>query len=110
MNFGNLGGQGNVIPDEIRAVLDEHFGTVAAWRRDFVATAQSLAGGSGWAMHVRARVSHVGCNVTRTLRDRGFDARYIRGGISAWYAGEGRARCGPRSRNRASRRPGVRMR
>src|SRR5262249_27921903 len=29
---------------------------------------------------------HVGCNVTRTLRERGFDARYIRGGVSAWYA------------------------
>ena len=29
---------------------------------------------------------HVGCNVTRTLRERGFDARYVRGGVSAWYA------------------------
>ncbi len=29
---------------------------------------------------------HVGCNVTRALRERGFDARYIRGGVSAWYA------------------------
>ena len=29
---------------------------------------------------------HVGCNVTKALRDRGFDARYIRGGVSAWYA------------------------
>ncbi|TMB71985.1 MAG: hypothetical protein E6J52_13040 [Chloroflexi bacterium] len=29
---------------------------------------------------------HVGCSVTKTLRERGFDARYIRGGISAWYA------------------------
>ena len=35
---------------------------------------------------------HVGCNVTRTLRERGFDARYVRGGVSAWYAtGGGRA-------------------
>jgi Fe-Mn family superoxide dismutase len=32
---------------------------------------------------------HVGCNVTRTLRERGFDARYIRGGVSAWYAAGG---------------------
>jgi len=31
----------------------------------------------------------VGCNVTKTLIERGFDARYIRGGVSAWYATEG---------------------
>jgi Fe-Mn family superoxide dismutase len=29
---------------------------------------------------------HVGCSVTRALRERGLDARYIRGGVSAWYA------------------------
>ena len=35
---------------------------------------------------------HVGCNITRTLRERGFGARYVRGGVSAWYAaGGGRA-------------------
>jgi Fe-Mn family superoxide dismutase len=32
---------------------------------------------------------HVGCNVARALRERGFDARYVRGGVSAWYAGGG---------------------
>ena len=32
---------------------------------------------------------HVGCNVAKTLRERGFDARYIRGGVSAWYAAGG---------------------
>jgi Fe-Mn family superoxide dismutase len=32
---------------------------------------------------------HVGCNVTRVLRERGFDARFIRGGVSAWYAAGG---------------------
>ena len=32
---------------------------------------------------------HVGCNVTRALRERGFDARFIRGGVSAWYAAGG---------------------
>jgi Fe-Mn family superoxide dismutase len=31
----------------------------------------------------------VGRNVTRTLIERGFDARFIRGGISAWYAAGG---------------------
>jgi len=48
--FGNLGGEGNKIPEDIRATLEEHFGTVAAWRREFVGLAQSLAGGSGWVV------------------------------------------------------------
>src|SRR5262249_21315920 len=48
--FGNLGGEGNKIPTEIRAILDEHFGSVGAWRREFVGTAQSLAGGPGWVL------------------------------------------------------------
>jgi Fe-Mn family superoxide dismutase len=28
----------------------------------------------------------VGCNVTKTLIERGFDARFVRGGLAAWYA------------------------
>jgi Fe-Mn family superoxide dismutase len=31
----------------------------------------------------------VGRSVTTTLRERGFDARYIRGGLSAWYGAGG---------------------
>jgi Fe-Mn family superoxide dismutase len=31
----------------------------------------------------------VGRNVTRTLNERGFDARYLRGGLAAWYASGG---------------------
>ncbi len=53
--FGNLGGQGNVIPDDVQSLLAEQFGTAMAWRRDFVATAQSLAGGSGWAVLAYSR-------------------------------------------------------
>ena len=233
--FGNLGGEGNKIPEQVGSALEEHFGTVAAWRREFVGAAQSLADGSGWVLltysrrqkrlwnqiasdHSQAAVDaapvlaldmyehayhldfganatayidafmrnvnwaavverlaavradrslpqedpsdrslpslsieelaaqlakgepvqvldarprhhisrtvdlmagaiwrdpdrveewigelspgqpiavycaygfHVGCNVTRTLRERGFDARYIRGGVSAWYAAGG---------------------
>ena len=34
---------------------------------------------------------HVGCGVTAALRERGFDARYVLGGLSAWY-GMGGAR------------------
>ena len=35
----------------------------------------------------------VGRNVTKTLIERGFDARYIRGGVSAWYAAGGARSC-----------------
>jgi superoxide dismutase, Fe-Mn family len=53
--FGNLGGEGNKIPDSIRLILEQHFGSAAAWRRDFVASAQSLAGGSGWVLLTYSR-------------------------------------------------------
>ena len=53
--FGNLGGEGNKIPDQVRAILEEHFGSVAVWRRDFVGAAQSLAGGSGWVLLTYSR-------------------------------------------------------
>src|SRR5262245_58935665 len=46
--FGNLGGEGNKIPDPVAAALEEHFGSVWAWRREFVRAGQSLADGSGW--------------------------------------------------------------
>jgi Fe-Mn family superoxide dismutase len=65
--FGNLGGEGHKVPDQVGALLEEHFGSATAWRRDF----------------------HVGCNITRALRERGYDARFIRGGVSAWYAAGG---------------------
>ena len=32
---------------------------------------------------------HIGCEVTAALRERGFDAKYIRGGLAAWYAAGG---------------------
>src|SRR6185503_15671228 len=51
----NLGGEGNKIPDDVRSILEDHFGTVAAWRQEFVAAAQSLAGGSGWVMLTYSR-------------------------------------------------------
>jgi Fe-Mn family superoxide dismutase len=47
---------------------------------------------------------HVGCSVTAALRERGFDARFIRGGLSAWY-GIGGARGRPLSDEQG--RPGM---
>jgi Fe-Mn family superoxide dismutase len=40
----------------------------------------------------------VGRNVTRTLIERGFDARFVRGGISAWYAAGGARALKPTTR------------
>jgi superoxide dismutase, Fe-Mn family len=48
--FGNLGGEGNKIPTPVGTLLEEHFGSLAAWRREFVGVAQALAGGSGWVL------------------------------------------------------------
>jgi superoxide dismutase, Fe-Mn family len=31
----------------------------------------------------------VGCNVATALRQHGFDARYVRGGLAAWCGAEG---------------------
>jgi superoxide dismutase, Fe-Mn family len=53
--FGNLGGQGNQVPDEVREVLEEHFGSLGAWRREFVGAAQSLGRGSGWVLLTYSR-------------------------------------------------------
>jgi Fe-Mn family superoxide dismutase len=53
--FGNLGGHGSEIAAEARRALEEHFGSVAAWQREFVAAAKSLAGGSGWALLTYSR-------------------------------------------------------
>jgi Fe-Mn family superoxide dismutase len=47
--FGNLGGDGK-IPDAARTMLEAHFGSVTAWRREFVRAAHAIAGGSGWVL------------------------------------------------------------
>jgi Fe-Mn family superoxide dismutase len=47
--FANLGGSG--APDGTFATLAKAaYGSVEAWEQDFRATAQSLAGGSGWVV------------------------------------------------------------
>jgi superoxide dismutase, Fe-Mn family len=58
--FGSLGGDGAVlftgsgagtqIEQPVSAALEQQFGSVAAWRREFVALAQALSGGSGWVL------------------------------------------------------------
>lgn len=62
--FGNLGGEGNAglgrldwheVPNQLAPMLEEHFGSVSIWRREFVSAAQSLAGGSGWVLLTYSR-------------------------------------------------------
>lgn len=66
--FGNLGGfrragpnsglgrpDWHEVPDAFAAEIAADFGSASAWRRDFVGTAQSLAGGSGWVLLTYSR-------------------------------------------------------
>jgi len=62
--FGNLGGEGNAglgrldwheVPNQLGPMLEQHFGSVSLWRREFVRAAQSLAGGSGWVLLTYSR-------------------------------------------------------
>jgi Fe-Mn family superoxide dismutase len=58
--FGSLGGDGAVsftgsgvgskIASPVEAALEQHFGNVAAWRREFIALAHALAGSAGWVL------------------------------------------------------------
>ena len=47
--FMNLGGDGKA-PAVVTTALERDFGGVRQWRREFVAAAQSLAGGPGWVV------------------------------------------------------------
>ena len=66
--FGNLGGfrragpnsglgrpDWHEVPDALAAEIAADFGSASAWRREFVGTAQSLAGGSGWVLLTYSR-------------------------------------------------------
>lgn len=47
--FENLGGKGEATPN-LQKLLTESFGSYERWLRDFVKTAKSLSGGSGWVI------------------------------------------------------------
>jgi Fe-Mn family superoxide dismutase len=73
--FGNLGGEGNKIPDPVAATLEEHFGSVLAWRREFVRAGQSLAHGSGWVVLTYSRrANRFGNQVAATHAEGAIDA------------------------------------
>ncbi|HZY13434.1 MAG TPA: Fe-Mn family superoxide dismutase, partial [Beijerinckiaceae bacterium] len=48
--FASLGGDGRVVPDTMARAIERDFGSVDRWRREFIALANSLAGGSGWVL------------------------------------------------------------
>jgi Fe-Mn family superoxide dismutase len=47
--FDSLGGDGEPM-GTLASALEADFGSVAAWRREFVAMGKALAGGSGWVL------------------------------------------------------------
>ena len=58
--FASLGGDGSVLftgsgdgtglPKAIGAAIEQQFGTVFAWQREFIALAEALIGRSGWVI------------------------------------------------------------
>ena len=47
--FDNLGGDA-IVTSSMEKILKQSFGSVEAWEADFIKTAKSLSGGSGWVM------------------------------------------------------------
>src|SRR5204863_3999130 len=48
--FASLGGDGRSVPEPMAEALTRDFGSVKAWRQQFMALASGLSGGSGWVL------------------------------------------------------------
>ena len=48
--FASLGGDGRAVPEAMAAAIARDFGSVDRWRHEFIALANALAVGSGWAL------------------------------------------------------------
>jgi superoxide dismutase, Fe-Mn family len=48
--FASLGGDGRAVPETMATAFARDFGSVDRWRREFMALAGALAGGSGWVL------------------------------------------------------------
>jgi Fe-Mn family superoxide dismutase len=48
--FASLGGDGRAVPEAMGNALARDFGSADRWRREFIALAHSLEGGSGWVL------------------------------------------------------------
>jgi Fe-Mn family superoxide dismutase len=70
--FASLGGDGRAVPERMAAALVQDFGSIDRWRREFVALAEGLAGGSGWVLlsyvpRDRRLVNHAGSDHGQTI-------------------------------------------
>jgi Fe-Mn family superoxide dismutase len=74
--FASLGGDGRAVPDAMATALTESFGSVDRWRREFVALASGLVGGTGWV--VLTYVPRDGRLINHAAAD---DSQTIPGGI-----------------------------
>src|SRR5260370_41267069 len=73
--FTNLSGDRKVPGEMMGAALEEHFGSVHRWQREFVGAAQSLAGRSGWLL-LSYSPTRAGCTTrSRSRMPRPFPAR-----------------------------------
>ena len=48
--FASLGGDGRAIPEAMASAITRDFGSADRWRHEFIALANALAVGSGWAL------------------------------------------------------------
>jgi Fe-Mn family superoxide dismutase len=48
--FASLGGDGRAVPEAMAKALTRDFASVDRWRREFIALANALATGAGWAL------------------------------------------------------------
>src|SRR5829696_2635327 len=70
--FASLGGDGRAVPEAMASALVRDFGSVDRWRREFVALAGDLAGGSGWVLlsyvpRDGCLVNHAGADHNQTI-------------------------------------------
>ena len=73
--FANLGGNGKADGQAVK-LIEQWFGDYASWELEFRKTAQSLAGGSGWAIlafnfHTKHCII-IGLRITLTMRRLAF--------------------------------------
>jgi Fe-Mn family superoxide dismutase len=110
--FGDLPG---VAPEEVKAMLDsgKPVQFIDARPRHYVSRTQDIIDGATWKDPERVQEwagdlsksdpvvvfcvygFHVGCKTAIALRDAGFDAKYMKGGHSAWKALGGRVKAYP---------------
>ena len=78
--FASLGGDGRAVPEAMAAALARDFVSADRWRREFMALAEALAGGSGWVL--LTWVPRHGQLINQSAVDHG---QSIAGGIpNAW--------------------------